>query len=42
MDDFLKRKEEKLKKLREEKAQKEVHECVFSPTIHTRKAKEPL
>jgi len=37
MDDFVQRKEEKIRRMREEKAMKEVENCVFSPTIYTRK-----
>jgi hypothetical protein len=40
MEDFLLKKEEKLRKMREEKAQKEVEGCVFSPKLQTRKAGE--
>jgi len=37
MDDFVVRKNEKLKMLRDEKAHKEVEGCVFKPTIYTRR-----
>lgn len=40
MEDFLLKKEEKLRKLKEEKDQKEIEGCVFSPKLETRKAGE--
>jgi hypothetical protein len=40
MEDFLLRKDFKLRALREEKARQEVAGCVFSPNIYTRKAGE--
>jgi hypothetical protein len=40
MEEFLLRKEEKIKRLREEKDQKEVEGCVFSPKLETRKPGE--
>ena len=38
MDDFLQKKDEKIKKMREEQALKEVEGCAFSPNIYTRKS----
>ena len=38
MEDFLQKKDEKLRILREEKALLEVEECVFAPIIVSRKA----
>jgi hypothetical protein len=38
MDDFLARKDEKLKKLREEQALKELEGCAFSPNLATRRS----
>lgn len=37
MDDFIQRKNEKLKALREEKARKELEGCQFAPNIYTRR-----
>ncbi len=37
MEDFLSKKDEKLKKLREIKAREEVLECNFTPQLFTRK-----
>lgn len=42
MDEFMQKKEDKLRKMREEKAQKEVENCVFSPQLATRKFNESV
>ena len=42
MDDFLQKKEDKLKHMRDEKAKKEVEGCIFAPKIYTRKAGDSL
>ena len=38
MEDFLLKKDHKLRALRELKAREEVEGCVFTPNIYTRKA----
>lgn len=40
MEEFLLKKEEKLRRLKEEKELKEIEGCVFSPKLETRKAGE--
>lgn len=42
MGDFIQKKEDKLKQMRDEKALKEVEGITFAPKIYTRKAGENL
>ena len=37
MDDFVTKKNEKIKQMRDEKAKKEIENCQFAPNIYTRK-----